>query len=275
MSLRFLSDQCVPAEITGILQRHGHQITLLREVLPIRSLDPAVIAKAQELGAILLSLNGDFAGIVAYPPANYFGILAVQLHNRPEIIPQLMERLGWPSSKVIRRRIFTKASSSSSKSIGCGSGSEHSKQGRKSAVAKLHRWGKERGEGNSHHAKTMVLPLRPRNMDRFDSSALADAFLGFLPGRESGFARFNQLISPLQFFAMPVGRFGLGVTIAQSLPQCFHRNDSFSRREIKNAGEQEVNHRWTQIHTDFRRFIVNGISQGTLRPRTQLPVCGP
>lgn len=68
MSLRFFSDQCVPAEVTDFLRRHGHQVTLLREVLPIRSLDPAVIAKAQELGAMLLSLNGDFADIVTYPP---------------------------------------------------------------------------------------------------------------------------------------------------------------------------------------------------------------
>ena len=94
MSLRFLSDQCVPAEITDILRRHGHHVTLLREVLPIRSLDPVVIAKAQELGAIFLSLNGDFADIVAYPPANYLGIVAIQLHNHPEIIPSLMARLA-------------------------------------------------------------------------------------------------------------------------------------------------------------------------------------
>ena len=93
MSLRFFSDQCVPAEITETLRRHGHQVTLLREVLPIRSLDPTVIAQAQERGEILLSLNGDFADIVTYPPADFLGILAIQLHNHPEIIPQLMEWL--------------------------------------------------------------------------------------------------------------------------------------------------------------------------------------
>ncbi|MEK7676775.1 MAG: DUF5615 family PIN-like protein [Verrucomicrobiota bacterium] len=93
MSLGFFSDQCVPAELTDTLRRHGHQVTLLREVLPIRLLDPVVIGKAQELGAILLSLNGDFADIVTYPPGNYRGIVAIQLHNHPELIPQLMERL--------------------------------------------------------------------------------------------------------------------------------------------------------------------------------------
>jgi hypothetical protein len=55
--------------------------------------DSAVIAKAQELGAILVSLNGDFADIVTYPPASYAGIVAIQLHNHPEIIQQLMKRL--------------------------------------------------------------------------------------------------------------------------------------------------------------------------------------
>lgn len=93
MSLRLFSDQCVPAEIADTLRRHGQQVTLLREVLPIRSLDPDVIAKAQELGAILLSLNGDFTDIVSYPPDRYLGIIAIQLHNHPEIIPQLMARL--------------------------------------------------------------------------------------------------------------------------------------------------------------------------------------
>ena len=92
MSLHFFSDQCVPSEITLLLKRE-HHVTLLREVLPIRSLDPVVIAKAQELGAILLSLNGDFSDIVAYPPENFGGVIAIQLHNHPEVIPSLMQRL--------------------------------------------------------------------------------------------------------------------------------------------------------------------------------------
>jgi predicted nuclease of predicted toxin-antitoxin system len=93
MSLRFFSDQCVPTEISDFLTHYGHQVTILRDVLPIRSLDPEVIGQAQQSPAILLSLNGDFADIVAYPPANYSGIIAIQLHNHPEVIPSLMERL--------------------------------------------------------------------------------------------------------------------------------------------------------------------------------------
>jgi predicted nuclease of predicted toxin-antitoxin system len=93
MSLRFLADQCVPSSIIQSVRDMGHDATLLSSVLPIRAKDREVIAKAQSLGAILLSLNGDFADIVAYPPANYGGIVALQLHNHPEVIPQTMSQL--------------------------------------------------------------------------------------------------------------------------------------------------------------------------------------
>jgi predicted nuclease of predicted toxin-antitoxin system len=93
MSLRFFSDQCVPTEITESLKRQGYAVALLREVLPVNSPDPVVIAKALELRAVLVSLNGDFADIIAYPPSNYSGIIAIQLNNHPETIPYLMAGL--------------------------------------------------------------------------------------------------------------------------------------------------------------------------------------
>jgi len=59
----------------------------------VESSDTIVIAKAQEIDAILLSLNGDFSHIVSYPPKNYNGIVAKQVHNHPEILPKLISRL--------------------------------------------------------------------------------------------------------------------------------------------------------------------------------------
>jgi len=93
VSLRLFIDQCVSEDIISILRNTEHEILVLRDYIPIESLDDAVIAKAQELDAILVSLNGDFADIVTYPPANYKGIISLQLKNRLEIIPQLMDRL--------------------------------------------------------------------------------------------------------------------------------------------------------------------------------------
>ena len=93
MKFRFFSDHCVPFAIARTLQQHDHEVAAIRDHLPVNSPDPVVIVKAQELDAVLLSLNGDFSDIVAYPPAKYRGIVAIQLHNHPETIPAVMATL--------------------------------------------------------------------------------------------------------------------------------------------------------------------------------------
>ena len=93
MLLHFLVDHCVPTRVAESLKAAGHTVTRLRDALPPESPDENVIAKAQELEAILLTLNGDFADITAYPPANYRGIVALQVRNRHEVLPQIVARL--------------------------------------------------------------------------------------------------------------------------------------------------------------------------------------
>ena len=93
MSLRFFADHCIPSSIVQILHDAGYEVLLVKDYIRVESPDAVVIAKAQEIDAILISVNGDFADIVTYPPSDYKGIIAIQLRNHPEIIPQLMERL--------------------------------------------------------------------------------------------------------------------------------------------------------------------------------------
>lgn len=93
MGLKIFIDHCVPYSVTQILRSADHEALLLGDHLPIDSPDDVVIAKAQELSAVLVSINGDFADIVTYPPADYQGIISLQLRNHPEVIPQLMQRL--------------------------------------------------------------------------------------------------------------------------------------------------------------------------------------
>ncbi|MFQ6042178.1 MAG: DUF5615 family PIN-like protein [Candidatus Poribacteria bacterium] len=93
MSLRFFADHCISNFIIQTLREAGYEVFRLRDHIPADSADAIVISKAQELDSILVSLNGDFADIVAYPPVNYKGIIALQVRNHPEIIPQLMARL--------------------------------------------------------------------------------------------------------------------------------------------------------------------------------------
>jgi predicted nuclease of predicted toxin-antitoxin system len=93
MALRFFTDHCVPNSVGAVLSQDGHVVFRLRDNLPTNSPDPVVIAKAQELNAVLLSLNGDFADIVTYPPAQYNGIISLQLRNHPEVMTPVLERL--------------------------------------------------------------------------------------------------------------------------------------------------------------------------------------
>jgi predicted nuclease of predicted toxin-antitoxin system len=93
MGLRFFADHCVPNLVIQALLDAGHEVFRLKDYIPIESSDQTVITTAQELNSILISLNGDFADTLSYPPKEYKGIVSLQVRNHPEIIPQLMIRL--------------------------------------------------------------------------------------------------------------------------------------------------------------------------------------
>jgi predicted nuclease of predicted toxin-antitoxin system len=93
MSLRLFADHCVPNSVIQTLRGAGHNVLVLREHIPPDSDDEAVIAKAQELNSILVSLNGDFADITTYPRSHHKGIIALQVKSHPEVISAMMRRL--------------------------------------------------------------------------------------------------------------------------------------------------------------------------------------
>ncbi|OQA19719.1 MAG: hypothetical protein BWY64_00683 [bacterium ADurb.Bin363] len=94
MKLRFFADHCVPASIIQAIKPSGYEIFRLKDHIPQDSEDLIVIRKAQEFNSILLTLNGDFSDIVAYPPSEYNGIIALQVKNHPEIIPKIIKILN-------------------------------------------------------------------------------------------------------------------------------------------------------------------------------------
>ncbi len=115
MSLRFFADHCVSNAIVDDLNSQGHEVLRLRDHIDPESPDPIVIARAQELDAILLSLNGDFADIVTYPPSRYGGIVALEVHDHPEVIPVILSRLlayisVHPEPEHYRGKLFVVAS---------------------------------------------------------------------------------------------------------------------------------------------------------------------
>jgi len=93
MILKFFADHCVPNSIIKFLREHGSEVLILRDYIPMDSPDPVVIQKAQECQAVLLTLNGDFADLINYPPQRFKGIISIQLKNHPENIPLICDKL--------------------------------------------------------------------------------------------------------------------------------------------------------------------------------------
>jgi len=91
--VKLFADQCISNYIVQKLRDSGMQVEKLRDHIPCNSPDEVVIKKAQELDAVLISLNGDFSDIINYPPEQYKGIISLQVRNHPEIIPQMVELL--------------------------------------------------------------------------------------------------------------------------------------------------------------------------------------
>ncbi len=92
-TLKFFADHCVSNFIVQTLREAGYEVLRLRDHIPTDSADEVVISEAQAVGAILISLDGDFSDIVAYPPSNYRGIINLQIRDHPEVTPQIVERL--------------------------------------------------------------------------------------------------------------------------------------------------------------------------------------
>ena len=102
--MRFLLDHCVPNRVGSMLVGAAHEAIRLSDCLPTDSPDPVVLRKAEELDAVLVSLNGDFADITAYPPASHRGIVALQVRNRPVAVTAIVERLLTYLSRFPERR---------------------------------------------------------------------------------------------------------------------------------------------------------------------------
>ena len=70
-----------------------NEVVRLRSRLQTDAPDPEVIAEAEQLDAILLSLNGDFSDLIRYPPPEFGGIVTLQVKGRLEVLKQLVQRL--------------------------------------------------------------------------------------------------------------------------------------------------------------------------------------
>ena len=107
--MRFFLDHCVPNRVAQGLEEERHEALRLRDHLATDAADSVVIAKAEELDAVLISLNGHFADIIRYPPKQFGGIISLQVRNHPEnigiVVAQLTSYLQGSDREGLRGRL--------------------------------------------------------------------------------------------------------------------------------------------------------------------------
>ena len=77
--MKFLLDANLPRSSAALLQKLGHETQDVRDILPNGIDDATIAACAQSHQLILVTRDFDFADIRNYPPANYSGLVVLQL----------------------------------------------------------------------------------------------------------------------------------------------------------------------------------------------------
>jgi predicted nuclease of predicted toxin-antitoxin system len=76
--VKILLDHNVPRRYVRLLEAWGHSAIAMTDYIAESSSDVCVIALAQELDAVLMTFDLDFANILDYPPVDYGGILGLR-----------------------------------------------------------------------------------------------------------------------------------------------------------------------------------------------------
>lgn len=66
--MRLLLDQNVPDSVATVFRDHGHDVILLRDILPTDTVDPVVATVSEIEQAVLVSSDGDFDNIAPRVP---------------------------------------------------------------------------------------------------------------------------------------------------------------------------------------------------------------
>jgi predicted nuclease of predicted toxin-antitoxin system len=97
--MKFKLDENLPAGAGRILADAGHDVsTALQEQLGGRP-DAQIAQTCKHEQRALITLDTDFGNIQAYPPAEYFGLVVLQLAQQDamnilNVLTRLTERLG-------------------------------------------------------------------------------------------------------------------------------------------------------------------------------------
>jgi len=118
--MRFLLDANMPRSAAGAVQRLGHEAVDVREIGLGGAEDKQIAAYAKEHDLALITRDFDFSDIRNYPPAEFAGIIVLELPDdavaatvvkvmesflsQPQLLSQLAGRLAIVQSWRVRFR---------------------------------------------------------------------------------------------------------------------------------------------------------------------------
>ena len=95
--MKFLLDHDVPDDLSYLLEQLGHEVALLRKILPHDSSDEAVLRFAHDFGCILLTCNRDDFLHLAATNEHHGVVIVVRRRTRGDErarLFRLLERAG-------------------------------------------------------------------------------------------------------------------------------------------------------------------------------------
>jgi predicted nuclease of predicted toxin-antitoxin system len=75
----FLIDASMPRSTGELIRRHGHESLDVRDIMPGSTPDEDIARYARQNGLALVTRDFDFSNIRNYPPADYRGIMVLDL----------------------------------------------------------------------------------------------------------------------------------------------------------------------------------------------------
>ena len=97
--MRFKIDENLPIEVASLLSRAGHEATTVISQSLSGSSDQTLIKHCQSEGRVLVTFDGDFADIRAYPPSEFPGLVILRLKRQDRnyvlnVVERLSDALG-------------------------------------------------------------------------------------------------------------------------------------------------------------------------------------
>ncbi len=99
--MRFLVDASMPRSTAAVLQQRGHEGIDVRDIGMRHAVDEVIAAYAKGNRQALVTRDFDFADIINYPPADYSGIVVIEMPDdatAPQVLKVLeifLQREDW------------------------------------------------------------------------------------------------------------------------------------------------------------------------------------